>query len=468
MQNKKVFPLLIATIGVIMLILVACGSQPQSTGNLARGGQLYDEWWAVLGTDAPAADQSLWATQTTNTRSGSETWRCKECHGWDYKGQDGAYSSGSHFTGFIGVMGVNGKNPKEIIAVLKGSTNPDHDFSSVMDEQALMDLALFLNQGLIDDATIVNDDKSPLSSGNVEAGKTIFTLCTTCHGIRGTAINFDTDSEPEYLGTIAVDNPWEFVHKARFGQPGTLGVMPAGVSINRKTQEYIDLLSFVQTLPTESPIMEGGRLYDMWWAAMDIAEPVGDHPLWATQTTNTHAGLDSWRCKECHGWDYKGKDGAYSSGSHFTGFPGVLEAKEMSAEELTAWLNGKKNPDHDFSAFMGEAQFNMLVAFIREGVADRSPYINVDKTVNGDATHGENFFSSTCTRCHGEDGKTINFGDEAEPEYIGTVANDNPWEAMHKDSFGQAGETMPAGLNFGWSMQDIADLIAYLQTLPTK
>jgi cytochrome c2 len=27
---------------------------------------------------------------------------------------------------------------------------------------------------------------------------------------------------------------------------------------------------------------------------------------------------------------------------------------------------------------------------------------------------------------------------------------------------------MPAGLNFGWSLQDIADVIAYLQTFPVK
>ena len=468
MQNKTIVPLLFATIGITMLILAACGSQSQLTGNPARGGQLYDMWWVVIEADAPAGDQPLWATQTTNTRTGGDTWRCKECHGWDYKGKDGAYGSGSHVTGFIGVLQVNGKNPSEILDMLKGSTNPDHDFSSVMDEQALIDLALFLNQGLIDDATIVNNDKSPQASGNAEAGKTIFALCATCHGIQGTAINFDNDSAPEYLGTIGTDNPWEFVHKARFGQPG-IGIMPAGVSMNRQTQEYIDLLSFIQTLPTDSPLTEGGRLYDKWWVAMGMEDPpAGNHPLWATQTTSTISGGDTWRCKECHGWDYKGRDGAYGSGSHFTGFPGVMDSASLSAAELTAWLNGGKNPDHDFSAFMEEAQINMLVTFIQEGLVDRSPYVNADKSVNGDAEHGETLYITVCIRCHGTEGKDINFGDEADPEYLGTVANDNPWEALHKGSVGQPGKTMPAGLNFGWSLQDIADVIAYLQTFPTK
>lgn len=468
MHAKKIFPLVLVVLGVFAVILAGCASQQSSlTGNAARGGQLYDKWWSALGVDEPATDHPLWVTQTTNTRTGADTWRCKECHGWDYKGADGAYGSGSHFTGFVGVMKMDGKDPDDILAILKGSTNPDHDFSSVLDEQALIDLALFLNQGLIDDATIVNADKTPLN-GDADAGKTIFALCSTCHGIQGTAINFDNDSEPEYLGTVASGNPWEFIHKARFGQPGVV-IMPAGVSMNRQTQEYIDLLTYVHALPTESLVTEGGRLYDNWWKAMGMAEPPpGDQPLWATQTTNTRSGGDTWRCKECHGWDYKGVDGVYGSGSHLTGFPGMMNAKDMSAEELTAWLDGTENPDHDFSPYFEESQFSMLVAFIQRGIVDRSPYIDDDKSVKGDATHGESLFNSVCARCHGADGKNINFGDAAEPEYVGTVASDNPWEALHKGSFGQPGTHMPAGLNFGWTLQDIADLIAYLQTLPTK
>ncbi|MDH5615478.1 MAG: hypothetical protein OEY62_02950, partial [Acidimicrobiia bacterium] len=55
-------------------------------GDVVTGGLLYDQWWKVLALDAPADDNPLWASQTTNERSGADTWRCKECHGWDYKG----------------------------------------------------------------------------------------------------------------------------------------------------------------------------------------------------------------------------------------------------------------------------------------------------------------------------------------------------------------------------------------------
>ncbi len=465
MQNKKIAPLLFVAIGVT-LILAACGSKTQLAGNPARGGQLYDKWWVVLSMAPPAGDQPLWATQTTNTRAGGDTWRCKECHGWDYKGKDGAYGSGSHLTGFPGLMQMAGKSPDEILDILKGSTKPDHDFSSVMDKQALIDLSLFLSQGLFDDAEIVNTDKSPVK-GDASAGAAIFSLCATCHGFEGTAIRFDDENEPEYLGTIAEDNPWEFLHKARFGQPG-VAIMPVGFSMGRADQEYADLLAYVQTLPTASPVTEGGRLYDKWFQALDMDAPAGDQPLWATQTTNTRAGGDTWRCKECHGWDYKGKDGAYGSGSHLTGFPGLMDATTMSAADLTAWLTGGKNPGHDFSPYLGEAQINMLVAFIQKGIVDTSPFINADKTVHGNAQHGKSLFLSTCARCHAGDGKKINFGDASEPEFLGTVAADNPWEFFHKGSFGQPGAPMPAGLNFGWTLQDIADLLAFVQSLPTK
>ncbi|HET7087304.1 MAG TPA: hypothetical protein VFL17_01505, partial [Anaerolineae bacterium] len=126
--------------------------EPELAGDAVRGGQLYDTWWAVAPMEeeehkegeeheaaGPTTDQPLWKTQTTNTRTGEETWRCKECHGWDYRGVDGAYGSGSHKTGFVGIFNAQSKPAAELLAILKGSTNPDHDFSKDIDEQGLID-----------------------------------------------------------------------------------------------------------------------------------------------------------------------------------------------------------------------------------------------------------------------------------------------------------------------------------------
>ena len=432
------------------------------TGDPIRGGLLYDEWVKVLGVDAPEGDQALWATQTTNTRSGGTTWRCKECHGWDYLGKDGAYGSGSHATGFVGVMQVAGTDPNEILAMLKGSTNPDHDFSAYMDDQALTDIALFLSGNMLDSAAFITDKAAV--GGDAANGEAIYgENCTECHGPEGLVFNFADESGPEYYGTIASDNPWEFVHKSRFGQPGVAD-MPALVDLGLADQDYIDLLAFAQTLPTSSPVTEGGRLYDNWIAATGAADMTENQPLWATQTTNERTGNDTCRCKECHGWDYKGVDGRYGDGSHKTGFPGILASKDKTAEELLAAL---KTGDHDFSSYMNDDQLNALVAFMQQ-VEDMAPYINDDKTVNGDPENGKTLFEGTCQMCHGEDGKALDFDDGEGFEFVGTVAADNPWEVLNKLQNGQPGEAMTAGRNMDWTLQDLLDILSYIQTLPIE
>ena len=436
---------------------------PELSGDPIRGGLLYYDWMAGLGLDVPPADQPLWATQTTNTRSGKDSWRCKECHGWDYKGADGAYGSGSHATGFAGVFQVVGTDPYEILAALKGATNPDHDFSTVMDDQALTDIALFLSEAALDSASFIDADKMAVG-GDMENGKVVYDdNCATCHGADGTAINFGSPDAPVYVGPKSLDNPWEVVHKARFG---IADEMPAMAEVTMEAQDYIDLLTYAQSLPSVSPVTSaGGRMYDNWIKAIGADTPEGDQPLWATQTTNTRSGKDTWRCKECHGWDYKGADGAYSSGSHFTGFPGVFAAKDKAPEELLAALKGE---NHDFSSMMDDDQLNALVAFVQQ-MQDLSPYINDDKTVNGDAENGQTLFVASCAECHGEDGTMMDFDDGESKEFVGTLAVDNPWEIFNKIAYGQPGaDKMPAGINLGWSWQDIVDVLAHLQTLPVE
>ncbi|MES0340650.1 MAG: hypothetical protein ABUK15_11440, partial [Anaerolineales bacterium] len=206
----------------------------------------------------------------------------------------------------------------------------------------------------------------------------------------------------DYVAGIANGNPWEFLHKARFGQPGTemTAVLDSGWSL----EEQGALLAYAQTLPNDSPVTQGGLMWDKWWKAMGIDAPEGDQPLWSTQSSNERDGDDTWRCKECHGWDYKGADGAYAGGSHFTGFTGVLG----STTDLLGSLNGSVNADHDFSAYMDDEAMSMMVAFLQDGTIDMSTYINDDKTVNGDVGKGQALYGIGCARCHGEDGQALN------------------------------------------------------------
>ena len=440
-------------------------------GSVPDGGRVYDKWWKAASIDEPEDDHPLWATQSTNERSGSATWRCKECHGWDYMGADGAYGSGSHYTGFPGVLGASGLTDAELLAWMDGTNNPDHDFS-VLPEWFIGSLVAFFQEGTIDVTPYIDSETKAAVGGDGANGQALYAeACASCHGDDGRMINFGDDEEPEYVGTIAVDNPWEFIHKVRAGQPDTN--MPSSIEDGWSTQDVIDVLVYSQDLPTSAPVpgstSRGGLLYDKWWVVAEVDEPTEDNPVWARQDTNARDGSTTWRCKECHGWDYMGAEGAYGSGSHFTGFPGIYDAQEKSFDEILAQISGNTDPEHDFSA-MGEDALSDLASFIVEGLVDVSPFIEAESkdAIGGDDAMGQELYASACAVCHGDDGRMINFGNEEEPEYVGTIAVDNPWEFIHKVRAGQPGTNMPSAMEGGWSLQDIVDLLSFAQSLPLE
>ena len=466
---------------LLALALVGVAVAQADPSSVAKGGRLYDAWWKEApGASAPTGDHPLGATQTTNTRKGTDTWRCKECHGWDYGGKDGAYGSGSHKTGFVGVSVAAGKKSQaELVAILKGSSNPNHDFSKLIDDTSINNLASFLKEGLVDMSQYIDQSTKKPKRGDAARGRVLYDgSCASCHGADGTAMNFGSEAAPEYVGTLAKDNPWEFTHKIRAGQPGT--AMPSALVSGWSMENVMDVLAHSQTLPAAKAsvvaqagdVAKGGRLYDAWWKeAPGASAPTGDHPLWATQTTNTRKGTDTWRCKECHGWDYKGKDGAYGSGSHKTGFVGVSDAAgKKSQAELVAILKGSSNPSHDFSKLIDDTSINNLASFLKEGLVDDSQFIDYasKKPRNADAAHGKVLYDGNCSSCHGAGGTALNFGSEAAPEFVGTLALDNPQEVLHKIRTGQPGTAMPSGIGLSWQTQDAVDVLAYAQSLPRE
>ncbi|MBI4730680.1 MAG: c-type cytochrome [Chloroflexi bacterium] len=222
--------------------------------------------------------------------------------------------------------------------------------------------------------------------------------------------------------------------------------------------------------PTEEDIIQGAVLYDNWFAALGLDAPTGEMPIWARQSTNTRSGPETWRCVECHGWDYRGALGAYGSGSHYTGFPDVMSlAAEMSEADILAHLNGENDPAHDFSPYLDETSMRQLAAFLKYGVIDDSLYIDVVslKVIGGDVDHGQSLYENVCAECHGTDGMQIVFRTEGVDEYLGTVAFRDPWRFLHRTRFGTAGTEMPVGAALGWSPADGRDVLAYAQTFPT-
>jgi len=223
--------------------------------------------------------------------------------------------------------------------------------------------------------------------------------------------------------------------------------------------------------------LRGGLLYDAWMKVLPGIAINEDHPLWALrpdQTSNPRTGRDTWRCKECHGWDYQGVDGAYATSSHRTGFPGILDTS-LSDEDLLLLLASPPNngggsgvPNgHDLARFMTFDEMRNLIAFVRVGLVDTDELIDGSGLFIGDPVAGgfnyqTNPAGPSCKVCHGPDGTNIDFGNGLDPVWLGTVAADDPWELLHKVRFGQPGSSMPQYLAFG-TTRGAVDIGAYVQ-----
>ena len=107
------------------LIVLAPAQAAEQESAIARGGKLYDKWWAENGTAKPEGMHAAYPIKD-GKYANHNSFRCKECHGWDYRGKDGAYKSGSHASGIKGVSAMAGKDPAAIEAILK---DKNHAFS---------------------------------------------------------------------------------------------------------------------------------------------------------------------------------------------------------------------------------------------------------------------------------------------------------------------------------------------------
>lgn len=223
-------------IGGLMAAGIAAAEVDQ--GSIARGGKLYDKWYKVVKAEAPADSHPLYPAEAKYADKPDANWRCKECHGWDGLGAEGAYKSGKHATGIKGINGMAGGDPAAVVALLKA---PEHGYGDKLSDADMMDLANFVVSGPIDLAPLV-DLETKASKGDAEAGKQVFnTVCAGCHGPDG---KLPKDMPP--LGSL-VGNPQEVMHKIFNGQPGE--VMPALRAIDHKVAA--DVLAYLATLPAE-------------------------------------------------------------------------------------------------------------------------------------------------------------------------------------------------------------------------
>ena len=216
----------------------------------------------------------------------------------------------------------------------------------------------------------------------------------------------------------------------------------------------------------DADLKNGALLYDNWMK-LAKAKPEGNHPLYPS--TAKKSGTTTWRCKECHGWDYIGIDGRYNKGSHFTGISGVFHVQTETPETTYAFLTNK-NSKHNFSEYLSDSQIWNLVKFLHEGQASIEAVIDNNGKGKGDTAAGKVLYDAQCASCHGFDGNEIDFkSDKDNIQGVGWLANDNPQESIHKIRWGHPGSNMPSMItDKNLTEQDAINILTYSQSLESK
>ena len=473
-----------------------------TNNDIALGGLLYDKWWDTSSATAPGTTHGLWPP--TNATIGDATWRCKECHGWDYRGKDGVYGqAGEHRTGIKGIVetsttAMEMQTPEAVYAFLE--TNVAHGFDPTIgftptEYYALTKFIMTMRNEASNSVAsfdFIDDTTLKTIGGNAIEGKVLYetgapSSCSAsfCHDVDGKKIDF-ADNAPgvgsdEFVHDVAIENPWEFIHKVRFGEPGSImsgsiiATTPAGFST---MQTAVNILAYSQT-GLVANIKRAGLLYDKWWKAPDakVATPPATRNNNWTGTTDILKVSDAstWRCKECHGWDYQGKDGAYgdTTSKHYSGIKGFFNSGTKIALTETQIIdiitNGPPSrTDHNFGQYINEADIALLAQFILDDTEGVPPIANLSTAIaSTDSTSGKALYDGAspgnCATCHGVDGTTY-------PDAVIDVkAKANAQEFIHKVRFGHPGsEMIPTSTKFqGLSLTQAGEVLAYAKTLGT-
>ncbi len=232
---------------------------------------------------------------------------------------------------------------------------------------------------------------------------------------------------------------------------------------------------------------KGGIMYDKFWST----EAEFDQNNANLATLN--ASGDFFRCKQCHGWDGLGSEGAYINRGPKTTRPTVSGlnlyqlAQTKTSKELFDAMKataGRRDISYDLSTYdpatnntegdkmpnygqlLTDAQIWDIVKFMKEGMFDVTElydatytgtyptgsftFLNIGK--NGNETNGNTLYTTKCASCHGANGSTIDLGGNT----VGKFTRTKAYEVQHKVKYGQLGSSM-AG-EFDMTLSEMKDL----------
>ena len=431
-MKSLMFAAVVALIGWLAPGIVSASDE----GSIVRGGRLYDHWSREVHDRPPAGLHPALAARR-GSMSAAESWRCKECHGWDYKGNHG----------MVGIRGKQGADATAIVAILKDST---HRYGSLLHDRDLLDLANFVSRGQMETQTVIESARRSTAAAT-KFEKYFGTICSGCHGLDGNRLR-----EIAPLGDAARQRPHEILHVIVNGHPG--GNMPGLSALGADVAGGI--LVHLQTLPTvnlAASIAHGGRLYDDWQTEAGAQRQLLPHPAYPRAAFLAADAALTWRCKSCHGWDYVGSQGNYASGRNATGIKGIRGMAGADPVRIAAVL---RDNTHLYAAVLKERDLLDLANFVSAGQVNMDTAIDrATRRARGDARRAAAYYGTICASCHGIDGNRI-----ITAPSLGTVARANPWESLHKIANGHPNEKMPALRELDPQVQ--ADILAFLQGLP--
>lgn len=204
----------------------------------------------------------------------------------------------------------------------------------------------------------------------------------------------------------------------------------------------------------------GGRLYDMWWPSLGVTPPEGNHP--AYPKAGRQEGWTTWRCVTCHGWDYRGVTFRDGTTGRTVKIRGINDMAGKPPAGIAAIIRARP---HNYTAEMiSDSALEKLALFVSRGQHDVTEIFAADGRAKGSPARAAGLFHDVCANCHGRDGTAFLEAEQGDVPTLGWLSVNKPAQALHKVLNGQPGADMLALRFLGH--RTIADLMAYLQTLP--
>ena len=206
-------------------------------------------------------------------------------------------------------------------------------------------------------------------------------------------------------------------------------------------------------------IARGGRLYDNWFAAQLYPPPETTHPLMPAGSGLVPAS--TWRCSTCHGWDYLGNE--VQGAERFMPRPSLEDMRARPPHEIAAIVRAEPH-GYDKST-LPDVSLDLLARFVSQGQHDLATFADpATGAASGHPLSGRPIYQGVCISCHDSDGRAYLEGEPGDKVSLGWLARNRTAQTVHKIVNGQPGTDM-VQLRF-LSADQIADLLAYLQTLP--